>query len=202
MYTVWPAYEINPDDAATKTLVPAVKMALRKRDHHVREAHDALQRSIAWIRVKNGNEFAKIFKYLLENQYLYNALTTSHNNGHHVYNYDTILSLQGILIETALFTQPGLMELAPALPDAFTRGRLSGIRGRNQTEVNELQWDVNKGTFSGTITSQIDQTLTLIHRAGIKSVETDVDVTPSPLGNFARELNLKAGERTPFLITF
>ncbi|MFG0286899.1 MAG: glycoside hydrolase N-terminal domain-containing protein [Rhodopirellula sp. JB044] len=206
MYAVWPANDINVDDPQTRDLVPAVKRALEKRDHQVRAAHDALQRSIAWIRVKEGESFYKILKYLLENGYLYDSLTTSHNNEHHVYNYDMILCMQGLLTEMLVTTQPDILEVLPATPRVFHHGSLSGIRGRNQTTIEFLQWQFDPQSGSGSVVmevvSQIDQSLNVIHRKGIESITATSKVEESSLGDFARRVHFPAGETVRIEIRF
>ncbi|EMI41524.1 glycosyl hydrolase family 95 catalytic domain-containing protein [Rhodopirellula sp. SWK7] len=206
MYPVWPANEITPDNPETREFVPAVKKALLKRDHKVREAHDALQRAIAWIRLKDGEQFYRILKYLLENEYLYDSLTSSHNNGHDVYNYDAILCLQGLLTEMAVTTQPGVIEVLPAMPNAFRSGSIAGIKGRNQTTVEELKWNFDPasghGTVELTINSSLDQRITVIHRNGIDSLTTTAKTTDSEFGTFAREVDLPANEPVQMTLRF
>jgi len=168
MYVVWPGYDINPENPETKHLVPNVIKALEKRNHRIIQAHDFIQRAIAWLRVKQAEPFYDILKYTLESNYLFSSLATSHDLNHHIYNFDYILSLQGMLIENAVFSQPGLIELLPAMPKALKKGEFTGLKGRNRCTIDHIAWDLEAKTVDLTVTSDIDQTLTLIIRPGIK----------------------------------
>ncbi len=185
MYVVWPGYDINPENPKTKHLVPHVIKALEKKNHRIVQAHDFIQRAIGWLRVKKPEPFYDILKYTLENNYLFASLATSHDLNHRIYNFDYILSLQGMLIENAVFTQPGLIELLPAMPKALPKGEFTGLKGRNRCTIDRVAWDLTKKNAQLTLTSDIDQTLTLIIRPNIK-----------------KELTLKAGETRKFDFNF
>lgn len=194
LYPVWPAYEINLDNAATAELVPAVIEAMQKRPRHIDQMHGTLQLMIGNIRVKRGERFEDLLKYFLENQYLYTSLATSHNSKHKIYNYDAILALQGMLVESVVFTDEGVLELLPALPPSLKQGTITGIKGRNRTTIEELTWDTENREMQVTLRSAIDQQLSLVHRDGIKALQTTVDVDSSDLGEQFRKLTLPAGE--------
>lgn len=207
MYPVWPAYEVSLDNPETAELVPAIVKALEKRKTGLVQAHDALQKAAAWLRVKKPEEFYRILKHLLEQKYLYNSLATAHNKNHDIYNYDAILCLQGLLIEMCVYTDSGVnaidgkgvIELLPALPSAFRTGRITGVKGRNRTTIDYLKWDQDAREIRCRISSDIDQTLVLIHRGGIKSLSAAASA--SPLGNHAREVTFAAGKPLELVVT-
>ena len=202
MYVVWPAYEINPESRESAHLMPAVRTALDMRRAKVIHAHDALMKSISRIRVKQADELYDNLKFFMENKYFYTSLASSHDLDHHIYNYDLILTLQGLLIEMAVFTNDDVVELLPALSEAFFSGQLKGVKGRNQTTIESLRWNMDSHQISCRITSDIDQTITLVHRKGIKRITCDSEVTISSVGDFAREIKLSAGKPTEIAITF
>ena len=101
-----------------------------------------------------------------------------------------------------LFTNDDVVELLPALPEAFFSGQLKGVKGRNQTTIESLRWNMDSHQISCRITSDIDQTITLVHRKGIKRITCDSEVTISSVGDFAREIKLSAGKPTEIAITF
>ncbi len=202
MYTVWPAYEINPENPDTRDLVSSVSTALDKRRARIIHAHDALMKSIARIRIKEGEKFYENLKFLLENNYFFTSLASSHDLDHKIYNYDLILTLQGLLIEMAVFTNEDVVELLPALPEAFLTGELKGVKGRSQTAINNLQWNLESRRISCQITSDIDQTITVIHRKGIKKITCNSEVKQSDIGDYAREVDLSANEQTEIILTY
>lgn len=202
MYVVWPGHDVHLESEETRDLVPAVIRALEMRDHSIIQAHDFIQRAIGWIRVKDGEQFYKILKYTLENNYLYSSFCTAHNREHDIYNYDYILSLQGMLMENAVFSRPGFIELLPAMPSALDAGEIKGMLARTQCRIDSVKWDLDAKTLSCTLTSNIDQTLTLMHRGGIGSFETKAQTAASKHGDHAREITLKAGESTTVELTW
>jgi hypothetical protein len=90
-------------------------------------------------------------------------------------------------------SDPGVLELLPALPSALSRGAISGVKGRNRVTVQNLSWDMEKNTVNCILKSDIDQNLTLIERRGIESIHSDAGLGDSPLGRIARVVHLKAG---------
>ncbi len=202
MYAVWPGYDINPENAQTAHLIPSVSTALDKRKSKIVHAHDGLMKSIARIRIKQGEELYKNLKYFLESKYFYTSLASSHDLNNHIYNYDLILTLQGLLVETAAFTDTDVIELLPAMPRAFSQGQLNGIKGRNQTTFKKLKWDLKAKTISCQLVSDIDQTVTLIHRQGIETIKSNAPVSKSDIGGFAREITLSGDQLTTIVITF
>ncbi len=202
MYVVWPGYDINLENPNTKHLVPAVEKALIKRNHSIVQAHDFIQRAIGWLRVKNGEEFYRILKYSLEHHYLYASLATSHDLNHRIYNYDYILTLQGLLIETAVFTNPGILEILPAMPAALKTGEFTGLKGRNRCDLEKVSWDLKKKTATMIVTSAIDQELEFIHRKGIKSIKANTSIQRSAHGDHARKVTLKKDQKTTITITW
>ena len=201
MYTVWPGYNINPDNPETKELVPTVVRALEKRDHSIIQAHDFIQRAIGWLRVKRPEPFFKILKFTVENNYLYSSLATAHNVNHDIYNFDYILTLQGLFIETAVFSRPGELEILPAMPKALKKGTFTGLKGRNQCTINRLDWDLEKGTAVVTLTSDIAQKLRLVLRPGIKEMKSDILTEPLP-GDHEVLLDLPAQKETTIHLWF
>ncbi len=202
VYTLWPGYDINYENPDTKHFVPAMERSLEKKNHSIVQAHDFIQRAIGWLRLKRGDEFYKILKYTLENNYLYSSLATSHNINHHIYNYDYILSMQGLLIETALFTRPHEIELLPAMPDEIKTGEFTNLKGRNRCTIHSIKWDLTAKTVECSFTSDIDQTITIINRRGMKTIEPNAPLATSPHGNYAREVTATAGKRVDMTVSW
>ncbi len=181
-YTLWPAYEINPEDATTSGLIPAIKMALDKRPAppNMPQAHGNLMLAYGEIRTKDGQRFGERLKGLFTNEHFFNSLATSHDvRLESVYNYDFINSIQGHLIESAVMTQPGVLELLPAMPSYLSKGTLTGVKGRNRTTIESLKWDLDVGTITCEFTSDIDQDLQLIVRSGMDAVVCSAPISGS-----------------------
>ncbi len=97
------------------------------------------------------------------------------------------------MMEMLLSSEPGVLELLPALPAGLERGAISGIRGRNRVTVRRLSWDLSAHTVRCVLRSDVDQDITLIQRRGIVSIRTQAKTGVSPLGGVARMVRLRAG---------
>ncbi|MEQ4722156.1 glycoside hydrolase family 95-like protein [Nonomuraea sp. B19D2] len=160
LYPVWPLHEINPDD--TPELATAAREALLLRGDENVSAHGSLHRALAAARLKDGELAWANVRKILDNGMFFDSLMSSHNPGREIYNADAAISLPGVFLELLVYSRPGIVELLPALPSALERGRVSGVRCRGRVTVEELTWGDG---IRARLTSPIDQTVTVIHRA-------------------------------------
>jgi hypothetical protein len=68
-----------------------------------------------------------------------------------------------------LQSRPGILDLLPALPEAWPKGEIRGILARRQITINRLAWDKPAGTVHLKLTSGNQQTISL--RLGEKRQE-------------------------------
>jgi hypothetical protein len=101
-----------------------------------------------------------------------------------------------IMMEMLVDSSPGVLELLPALPQNLDQGAISGVKGRNRVTVQSLSWNTGANSVNCTLQSDIDQSITLIERSGINTISTSATVSPSPLGQIARVVQLQAGVST------
>ncbi|MEQ8838948.1 MAG: hypothetical protein RID07_19230 [Lacipirellulaceae bacterium] len=208
LYPLWPAYEVNPENPGTRDFMPALANAIRKRPQGIVQAHGGLQKAIGWLRLKNGEEFGKVLKYFLENGYFYDGLSSSHDRGHKIFNYDLVLCLQGLVIESIVFTDTdyngetasGVVELLPALPEFMNQGKLTGVKARCQTTIESLEWNLDERWVRARVTSDKDQTLVIRHRGGMKKIESNVDHSTTPENAFT--VDATAGEPVEVKVEF
>ncbi|MER5542230.1 RICIN domain-containing protein [Streptomyces sp. NPDC002589] len=62
-------------------------------------------------------------------------------------------------------------------------------------------WDLNARAATLSVTSDVNQEVTLISRRGMTSVATTATVTPFSLGTHARKVSLTAGQRTDITVS-
>jgi len=130
----------------------------------------------------------------------YNSLISSHYNKHGVFCTDTCNAIPGIMMEMLVSSSPGQLELLPTLPQALTQGAISGVKGRNRVSVQNLSWNLTNRTADCVLKSDINQSITLIQRNGIKTISTSAQVSSSPLGEIAKMIQLRAGVSTSISI--
>ncbi|WP_128382349.1 glycosyl hydrolase family 95 catalytic domain-containing protein [Streptomyces cavernae] len=199
LYGAWPLHEINPEERPD--LVPRALKALELRGDQNLSAHGSLHRALVAARLKDGAKVYDNLRKIIGSDMLFRSLMTSHNPGRHIYNADAAHALPAVLAEALLCTRPGVLELLPALPEQWDRGRITGIRGRGGIRVHSLDWDLPRRTATVTVTSEQTQDVTLISRRGMTSVTTSAHVGPSTLGPHARRVCLTSGQRTRITVS-
>ena len=195
LYGAWPLHEIVPEDRPD--LMIAASKALKLRGDENYSAHGSLHRALAAARLKDGAAVYENIRKILGRNMVWRSMMTSHNPDLHLYNSDAANAMPAILAEALIYSRPGFLELLPALPAEFTKGAITGVRGRNRILVESLAWDVAARTVKATLVSDTTQEITLACRRGIVSfAAVGATVAVSPLGDHARTVSLAAGVRT------
>jgi hypothetical protein len=140
LYAIFPGTEFLQPNTDPK-LLQAARVALAKRyKYDTESAHGLIHIAMmaarlhdSQIPITNLNRFAK-------RNYVYSGLVTSHNPEHDIYNLDAVLSLQRLLSEMLVFSEPGRVEFLPACSAAFPLGKLSGLRihGGHKMDISWL----------------------------------------------------------------
>ncbi|MBQ7861072.1 MAG: hypothetical protein IJ349_02575 [Clostridia bacterium] len=80
------------------------------------------------------------------------------HGGWGVFCTDTTIGTIGIIDEMLLYSNTGVIEALPALPDEWSQGSIEGLRARTNAEV-DLEW--NSDEVKITVTSDAAQTIKL-----------------------------------------
>ena len=198
LYGAWPLHEINPE-ARPELIAPALR-ALELRGDENLSAHGSLHRALAAARLKDGGKVYTNLRKIIGNNMIFRSLMTSHNPNLETYNADAAHAIPGVLAEALLYSRPGVLEILPALPGQLAKGSITGVRARGQIRIHSLSWDLSARTATLSVTSAINQDVTLISRRGMTSVTTSAPVTLSPLGSYARIVSLTAGQRVDITV--
>lgn len=199
MLTVFPYREITPE--GTPDLFKAASVTLAKKDAHtITAGHGVLHGALVAAGLKNGDSVRSKLLQLTRTGFYFDALLTAHYPDHGVFCTDVAHTVPNIMMEMLISTSPGVIELLPALPRGLERGSIRGVKARTRATIESLSWDLKAGLVECVLKSDIDQDVTLIERSGIKALRTTAAARPSPLGEIARIVSLKAGEKTPVTI--
>jgi alpha-L-fucosidase 2 len=90
----------------------------------------------------------------LVNRYWLNNLASMHNHKT-LFNMDISGGMPAVLIKMLAFSEPGRIQLLPALPEAWTEGSIEGILCRGQVEIRKLEWKQDR--IHLTLLSEVDQ---------------------------------------------
>jgi alpha-L-fucosidase 2 len=170
---VWPYRELTPE--TNRAQYNAAKVFLQKKDagSYENAGHGLLHGALIAADLNSADSVnAKLLRFAREDYY-YASMATSHYNNHNVFATDVVNSVPTVMMEMLAATQPGTLELLPALPKTLKKGTISGLLGKGQFTINTLTWDTDAHKVRVTLTSGIDQNLTLIQRAGITAITAD-----------------------------
>ena len=94
----------------------------------------------------------------LANRFWLGNLASMHNHKS-LFNMDISGGMPAVLIKMLVASEPGKIQLLPALPPAWSSGTIEGVLCRGQVEVSRLHWDADGILVS--LTSARKQTVTL-----------------------------------------
>lgn len=159
LYCVWPMFETqdNPELAA------ACVQAIANRASENEASHALIHRALISARLKSSSGVTQSLAKLMNHGIYYDSMMTNHDyDRSSCYCTDFAIGYLGIINESLLYSDSGKIEILPALPDSgFESGRITGLRARTRATVDEISWNVNEGTATVTVTSDIDQTITV-----------------------------------------
>ncbi|MDF2269927.1 glycoside hydrolase N-terminal domain-containing protein [Streptomyces coacervatus] len=143
LYGVWPLDEINPYD--TPGLAAAAHRALELRGAENDSAHGHLHHALVAARLRDGERVAHALGQVLKGDFFHASLMSAHYPNRDVYNADAAHTLPAVLIEMLVQSTPDRLVLLPALPMAYPKGQLLGIRTRFGAEL-DLTWNPQETT--------------------------------------------------------
>jgi hypothetical protein len=168
IYGVYPSLEISP--GRTPALFKAARVAIEKRlDAGLggKTGHGYMHVSLIAARLKNPALLGRMMRDFSRQSFVNTSLMTCHNPGPQIYNLDTTFSMPAVMTEMLVYSEPGLIELFPALPqELFSRGTLRGVLARGGVVVEELGWNMTLGQAHVRLRSSVEQALLL--RLGVE----------------------------------
>ncbi len=103
----------------------------------------------------------------LINRYWFHNLASTHNY-RSLFNMDISGGMPAVLIKMLAASEPGEIQLLPALPEAWPAGTIYGVLCRGGVEIKRLHWD--NGTILLTLVSSRQQQITLQAPSAIESI--------------------------------
>ncbi|MDR1432710.1 MAG: discoidin domain-containing protein [Propionibacteriaceae bacterium] len=202
MLPVWPYKEITPEK--NTSLYSAAREFLSRKDggNYENAGHGLLHGALNAANLNNAESVAAKLSRFVKDNYYYTSLGTAHYNTvtPGVFCTDVAEAVPAILMNMLATTDVNgagevTLEVLPALPSSLPSGSISGMLGKGQLAIDKLSWDTGGKSVEVTLTSKVNQDVTLIERAGISSATSaEIAVRESSLGDIAKVLPLKAGE--------
>ena len=157
LYCAWPMTETQNNEELRKACMQAVENRASENE----ASHALVHRSLIAARLKDRGALTQALTDLMNSKIYYNSLMTNHDfDRGSCYCTDFAIGYLGILSESLAFSDTGVIEILPCLPNSgFDAGEITGIRARTRALINDLKWDTAAGTASVTVTSDIAQTI-------------------------------------------
>jgi len=163
LYPVYPGREISPRRA--HELFEAARTAMARRLEAGlgnKSAHGRMHAALIAARLRDPELLERLLTSFAGTRYLNTSLITCHNPGPVIYNLDATFSLPSLCMEMLVQSEPGELELLPALPrEMFQRGTIRGCLARGGITVEELHWNHIHGRVNVTLRSNETQEITL-----------------------------------------
>ena len=105
--------------------------------------HGILHGALNAAKLNNPKSVLNKLQWLLQKNFYYDSsLSTSHYdaNNSDVFCTDVANTVPGIIMEMMLSSSSDSIELLPAVPDELGIGSITGLKAKNQTTVESLEW--------------------------------------------------------------
>ena len=160
-YSAWPGYEAQNDEALRESLAAAMDMRKTYNTNDNAQAHGHLHNALVEARIKRTAGYETSLYTLVASNYEYRGLMTSHNKNHaSAFCTDNAFGLDGVILESLLYSNTGEIEILPTLIADWSEGRVTGLSARTQARVDELKWNTSAATAA--LTSLADDNIFII----------------------------------------
>ncbi|MBQ3110159.1 MAG: glycoside hydrolase N-terminal domain-containing protein [Clostridia bacterium] len=155
LYPAWPGYETRTD----KELEEAANIALDNRNKYntsdAMAGHGWIHKALVDARLKRNDTIEASLLKMMASETYYASLMSDHdaNRQNDALVLDTTLGTLGVVNEALMFSNTGEIEILPALPPEWKKGKAEGLMARTRAEIDLLEWDTEAEEVYATITS-------------------------------------------------
>ncbi|SDS17921.1 Glycosyl hydrolase family 65, N-terminal domain [Paenibacillaceae bacterium GAS479] len=204
LYPAWPSLESNSTEnpKLKRGIIQALDNRIQNGDESA--VHGLVHKGLVEARVHRGEGVYESLLPLFTESYIFSGLMMSHNDHFSsVYCTDGPITIPAVLMEALAYSDANSIVFLPALPAAFAKGEIKGLRARNRTTIATLRWDISNRTIHAVLRSDIDQQIRISSLFGIGEIQasgTSVSIVPDKANT--RLLSLQAHQDASILITW
>lgn len=169
--------------------------------------HGMMNQGQCAARLGRSDIVYEVLSRMTTRQYVYPSFMISYWPGHKGFGFDPVGTIPDVLNNSLVFCWEGTLDIIPALPNEWPKGSISGVLLRGQITVDKLAWDVPAGKIELSLTSGVEQTVTLRLPPCYKLESAKVISGGAQLGPVSgrpdyRTLSLPAGKTCRIQMTF
>lgn len=195
------------DSERTPALWNAAQEALRRRIYSGGEvsSHGRVHMGLAAAFLRMPEEAYGRLEVMATGKSMYSSMMCSHEPNGRIFNCDANGAMPEIIHRMILQSWPGRLDLLPALPKAWPRGEIRGIKARQQITIDRFAWDRPAGRLTLRLTSERDQTVVLRvpnsdSITAISSSSESVPIQPTSGSANERKIGLEGGKTVELTI--
>ena len=153
LYCVWPLDETQNDEELKNACIQAIV----NRESENEASHALVHRSLIAARLKDRDLLTDALLNLVNHRIHYKSLMTNHDYDRgSAYCTDFAIGYLGIINESLLYSNPGVIEALPSMPTSgFESGSISGLKTRTNAEITNMKW--TDGECQVTVKSDVEQ---------------------------------------------
>ncbi|WP_062542586.1 glycosyl hydrolase family 95 catalytic domain-containing protein [Rufibacter tibetensis] len=139
-----PDFKNNPKLMEGARKVVEEKMKFRYKENGGEMVFGLAQMAFVTANLEDAPTTAQLIDWIAR-YYWTNGLGTYHNPGS-LFNMDLSGGYPSVIMRAMVYSEPGLVKLLPALPEAWETGSISGLLLRGGVEVEKLSWSKQEVT--------------------------------------------------------
>lgn len=144
-----------------------LRMAERRKENGGIMAFGLVQLAQAAASLHDAPLAYEALEWLGRNYWQPNMVST--HNPKSVFNVDLCGGLPALVIRMLMQSSPGELDLLPALPQAWPKGRIEGLRARGQILIKTLEW--NGANVNVALRSDTAQKVKITVEGGIENIK-------------------------------
>lgn len=204
-----PLYQFCEFDEENQVLWKAAIKAFEAKEKHWLDnninpnsnhiTHGLMNQAQCAARIGRGDVIEKVLHDLILNEYIYPNFMISYCPHKSGFGFDPVGTIPDVINNSLIFGWENKINILPALPKTWKQGELKDVLLREQTQVKELSWNMDKGTIKLTLHANKNRIFKFIFPQKFKQISIKKNNKFSPF--ISSDLKLEKGKNHTFEFT-